>query len=403
MFQRTTAQDKILTLTKRVRIVQGGTSSSKTYSIIPLLITHAIDNKGSEISIVAESIPHLKRGAIKDFINIMIATGNYKDSNFNKSDLKYKFSNGSYIEFFSADQPDKLRGARRHVLFINECNNVDFESYNQLSIRTRDFIYLDYNPTQEFWAHTELIGEQDSDFIILTYKDNEALDPSIVKEIEKAKAKASTSNYWANWWQVYGLGQVGSLKGVIFSNWQQIDNIPSDAKYIGNGLDFGYSNDPTACIDFYEWNGKIIWDERIYQKGLLNGEIAKILKENNILTIADSAEPKSISEISMYGVNILPAKKGKDSILYGINLIQERDFYVTKSSLNIIKELRGYIWKVDKSGKSLNTPIDHFNHGIDAARYFYLHRFNPNATNYKGKSHGNTKKPTRKEFYKDFV
>ena len=198
MFQRTTAQAKIAKLRKRVRIVQGGTSSSKTFSIIPLLITHAMQNPYTEISIVSESIPHLKRGAVKDFVNIMVMTGNFRDSQFNKSDLKYKFLNGSFIEFFSADQPDKLRGARRHVLFVNECNNIDFESYNQLAIRTRDFIYLDYNPTQEFWVHTELIKDSDSDFVILTYKDNEALDKAIVKEIEKAKEKAKTSAYWEN-------------------------------------------------------------------------------------------------------------------------------------------------------------------------------------------------------------
>jgi phage terminase large subunit len=377
MFQRTTAQAKIASLKKRLRIVQGGTSSSKTYSIIPLLITYAIQVPRSEISIVSESIPHLKRGAVKDFVNIMVATGNYKDQNFNKSDLKYKFSNGSYIEFFSADQPDKLRGARRDILFINECNNVNFEAYQQLAIRTKKFIYLDYNPTQEFWVHTELKDDPDSDFIILTYKDNEALDKAIVKEIEKAKVRAKTSTYWANWWSVYGLGQVGSLEGVIFTNWKTIYTIPKDAEYLGNGLDFGYSNDPTAIVDFYDWNGQIIWHERAYQKGLLNSQIANILSQNNLITIAESAEPKSIAEIKLHGLKIIPTEKGPDSIQFGINLIQQRDFLVTKDSLNLIKELRGYTWRTDKTGKSLNVPIDDFNHAIDAARYFYLWKFKP--------------------------
>ena len=301
----------------------------------------------------------------------------YRDAQFNKSDLKYRFLNGSFIEFFSADQPDKLRGARRHVLFVNECNNIDFESYNQLAIRTRDFIYLDYNPTQEFWVHTELMKDEDSDFVLLTYKDNEALDPAIVREIEKAKEKAKTSAYWANWWKVYGLGEVGSLEGVIFTNWKQIDTVPTEANYLGNGLDFGYSNDPTAIIDFYEWNDKIIWDERLYQKGMLNSQIANVLKQNNLITIAESAEPKSIAEIKLHGVNIIPTEKGADSIQFGIQLIQDKEFLVTKSSLNLIKELRGYTWRTDKTGKSLNVPIDDLNHAIDASRYFYLWKFKP--------------------------
>lgn len=377
MFQKTTAQKKIANLKKRVRIVQGGTSSSKTFSIIPFLITYAVKNPYSEISIVSESIPHLKRGALKDFIKIMLWTDNFIPDNLNKSDLKYTFNNGSFIEFFSADQPDKLRGARRDILFINECNNVNFEAYQQLAIRTKKFIYLDYNPTQEFWVHTELMNDPDSDFVILTYKDNEALDPAIVKEIEKAKEKAKTSAYWANWWKVYGLGQTGSLEGVIFTNWKQVESVPNDAQYIGNGLDFGYSNDPTAIIDFYEWNGKIIWDERIYQKGLLNAQIASILKENNLITVAESAEPKSIAEIKLHGIKIIPTEKGPDSIAFGIQLIQDKDFLVTSRSLNLIKELRGYVWRTDKTGKSLNVPIDDFNHAIDAARYFYLWKFKP--------------------------
>lgn len=345
---------------------------------MPLLIYYATQHPKSEISIVAESIPHLKRGALKDFIKIMQWTGNFFDSHFNKSSLKYTFANGSYIEFFSADQPDKLRGARRDILFINECNNVPFEAYQQLAIRTKKFIYLDFNPVAEFWVHTELMNEPDSDFIILTYKDNEALDPAIIREIEKAKDKARTSSYWDNWWKVYGLGQLGTLEGVIFNNWKQIDKVPDNATYLGNGLDFGYSNDPTACVDFYEYNGQIIWDERIYQKGLLNNQIANLLKEKNYITVADSAEPKSIDEIKSYGVKIIGAEKGSDSIRYGISLIQQNDFLVTSRSLNLIKELRSYVYKVDKTGKSLNIPIDEFNHAIDAGRYFYIYKFKPN-------------------------
>lgn len=373
MFQETTAQSKIAALRKRVRIVQGGTSSSKTFSIIPLLITYAIDNPFTEISIVSESIPHLKRGALKDFQKIMLMTDNYRDSYFNKSSLKYTFSNNSYIEFFSVDQPDKLRGARRDILFINECNNIDFESYQQLSVRTKKFIYLDYNPTNEFWVHTELKNNIDSDFVVLTYKDNEALDPAIVREIEKAKEKAQTSSYWANWWNVYGLGQLGSLEGVVFPNWEQIDTIPQEAKFLGCGLDFGYSNDPTAMIGIYEYNGKIIADELIYSTSLLNSDIIRLMKQDKRLPIwADSAEPKSIEEIRRAGFNIKPVVKGADSINFGISVLQERNLLVTKQSTNLIKELRNYSWDTDKTGKRLNRPIDDYNHAIDALRYFAM-------------------------------
>jgi len=373
MFQETTAQSKIAKLRKRVRIVQGGTSSSKTFSIIPLLITYAIDNPFTEISIVSESIPHLKRGALKDFQKIMLMTDNYRDSYFNKSSLKYTFSNNSYIEFFSVDQPDKLRGARRDILFINECNNIDFESYQQLSVRTKKFIYLDYNPTNEFWVHSELKNDIDSDFVVLTYKDNEALDPAIVREIEKAREKAQTSSYWANWWNVYGLGQLGSLEGVVFPNWEQIDTIPQEAKFLGCGLDFGYSNDPTAMIGIYEYNGKIIADELIYSTSLLNSDIIRLMKQDKRLPIwADSAEPKSIEEIRRAGFNIKPVVKGADSINFGISVLQEKDLLVTKQSTNLIKELRNYSWDTDKTGKRLNRPIDDYNHAIDAMRYFAM-------------------------------
>jgi phage terminase large subunit len=373
MFQETTAQSKIAKLRKRVRIVQGGTSSSKTFSIIPLLITYAIDNPFTEISIVSESIPHLKRGALKDFQKIMLMTDNYRDSYFNKSSLKYTFSNNSYIEFFSVDQPDKLRGARRDILFINECNNIDFESYQQLSVRTKKFIYLDYNPTNEFWVHTELKNDIDSDFVVLTYKDNEALDPAIVREIEKAREKAQTSSYWANWWNVYGLGQLGSLEGVVFPNWEQIDTIPAEAKFLGCGLDFGYSNDPTAMIAVYEYNGKIIADELIYSTSLLNSDIIRLMKQDKRLPIwADSAEPKSIEEIRRAGFNIKPVVKGADSINFGISVLQERNLLVTKQSTNLIKELRNYSWDTDKTGKRLNRPIHDYNHAIDAMRYFAM-------------------------------
>ena len=374
MLNKTTSQEKIARLRKRVRVVRGGTSASKTFSIIPLLIDYAIATPKSEISIVAETIPQLRRGALRDFLKIMDLIGMYDDTRFNKSSLVYTFSNGSYIEFFSADMSAKLRGARRDVLFVNECNNVEWEAYYQMAIRTRKFIYLDYNPVAEFWVDTELMNDKDTDFVVLTYKDNEALDKSIVQEIEKARDKAQHSDYWANWWRVYGLGEIGQVQGTIFTNWHQIDNVPTDAKYIGMGLDFGYSNDPTAIVMVYKWNNEYILDEIAYQKELSNKAIADILKPYGGLVVCDSAEPKSIADLRSYGINATPCVKGKDSIINGIQKIQALDkIHITKRSTNLIKELRGYVWKTDRNGTALNEPIDFLNHGIDAIRYILSH------------------------------
>lgn len=368
MFKRTSAINKILSLKKRIKIIQGGTSAGKTFGILPVLIDKCTKEAGLEVSVVAESIPHLRRGALKDFVKIMRWTGRYIDDRFNKSLLRYEFANGSVIEFFSADDASKLRGARRDVLYINECNNVTFESYNELAIRTKKEIFLDFNPANEFWVHKELKDEHDSDFIILTYKDNEALDESIVSQIEKNREKAATSSYWANWWRVYGLGEVGSLEGVIFDNWKSIDKLPTEAKLIGIGLDFGYTNDPTSIIEVYNYNGQRIVNEIVYRTGMVNSDIANLLP-NNVPIYADSSEPKSIEEIRRFGKMIKGVTKGVDSIRFGIDIMQRQEYLVTSDSQNLIKELRSYCWDVAKDGTRKNVPIDHFNHAIDALRY----------------------------------
>jgi phage terminase large subunit len=378
MFQVTTAIRKIYELEKRVKIIQGGTSAGKTFSILPILIDKCAREKGLEVSVVAETIPHLRRGALKDFLKIMRWTGRFVEDRFNATLLRYEFANGSTMEFFSADNASKLRGARRDVLYINECNNVTFDAYLELSIRTKKEIYLDFNPANEFWVHTELKDELDADFIILTYKDNEALDESIVRQIEKNRDKAVTSNYWANWWRVYGLGEVGMLEGVVFGNWKEIDKLPDDARLIGIGLDFGYTNDPTSAIEVYNWNGKRIVNELVYRTGMLNSDIARILP-SAVTIYADSSEPKSIDEIRRYGKTIKGVTKGKDSIRYGIDVMQQQEYLVTKQSTNLIKELRSYCWDVDKNGVRLKNPAGGNDHAIDALRYHEMENLGLNS------------------------
>lgn len=367
-FVQTTATKRISAITKRIRAVQGGSSASKTISILLYLIAMAqTDENKTLTSIVSESIPHLKRGAMRDFKNIMQEHGYWRDVLWNATDSVYTFETGSQIEFFSTDNGDKLRGARRDRLFINEANNVTFEAFEQLDIRTKEFVFLDWNPTNEFWFYTDVLGKRDDvEHIILTYKDNEALDPQIVQALESRKIRE-------NWWKVYGLGQLGEVEGRIYTGWQIIDDIPHEARLERYGLDFGYSNDPTAIVAVYYYNGGYILDEVCYQTGMLNKQIADVLKSVPIaVTIADSAEPKSIDDIRQYGITVLPANKGKDSIRQGIQQVQWQKISVTKRSVNLIKEYRNYLWAVDKDGKfiSPNEPEKgQADHLCDALRY----------------------------------
>jgi len=366
MYSITSATKKIAKLKEKIRAVQGGTSASKTISILIYLISEAQSDKTPTLtSVISESTPHLKRGAMRDFKNIMKEQGYWKDSGWQATDSIYTFETGSQIEFFSADQSDKLRGARRDRCFINEANNVSLDAFDQLEVRTKQLIFLDWNPTNEFWFYTDIVPHRDDlEHITLTYKDNEALSPEIVNSIEQRKNRKG-------WWQVYGLGLLGEVEGKIYRDWVTLDSIPEEARLLRYGLDFGYSNDPTAIVAIYKWNDAYILDEIIYRKGLSNKQIADVILnfENNILVIADSAEPKSIDEISIHGVNIIGCEKGKDSINYGIQIVQDQRIFVTKRSLNILKEYRNYMWDTDKEGKFLQRPEDIWNHAMDAIRY----------------------------------
>ena len=381
MLLQTTAQRKIARLRKRIRIVQGGTSSSKTFSILPLLINYATTHPNSEISIVSESVPHLKRGVIRDFKKIMEWSNNWFSENYNRQAMTYTFGNGSWIEFFSADNPSKLRGSRRQILFINECNNVDFESYQQLAIRTSKFIYLDFNPTAEFWVNTELEGDPDAEKIILTWKDNEAAPKAAVDEILKAKRKAETGNkFWLNWFRVYGLGKIGRLSGAVYENWElgAFQNIGKTVL----GQDFGFSNDPSTLLKTnIDKKNKIIYvQECFYLPKLTASQLGDLNQKHagKDLIIADSADPRLIDSLKQY-CNIVPAIKGQGSIVYGIAMIQDYKLVIDPDSKNLINELRNYIWLEKKS----QTPISKFDHLLDALRYSVGYQLaNPNSGEY---------------------
>lgn len=362
----TTATEKVAGMTKRIRALQGGTSAGKTICTLQVLIDLAQrDTTPTVTSVVSESLPHLKKGAMRDFLNIMQGHGYFSENSWNRTDFIYTFKSGSVIEFFGADQPMKVRGPRRDRLFCNEVNNLALETFEQLEVRTREAIWMDWNPSVEFWFYTDILGHRDDvEHIILTYLDNEALEESIVKSIEQRKNRPG-------WWKVFGLGQLGEVDGKIYSGWNIIEEIPHEAKLVRYGLDFGFSNDPTTIVAVYQYNGGLIFDEILYQKGMLNSQIAGVLQnqENSVMVVADSAEPKSIEELASYGIPVIGADKGKDSVHMGISVVQDQRCSVTKHSINVIKEYRNYLWESDKNGKVLRVPEHTFSHSMDAIRY----------------------------------
>lgn len=367
MFKRTGAINKILAMTKRKRVIQGGSSAGKTIAILAILIDRAIKTPDLEITVIGATVPHLKGGAMKDFLKIMKQTNRYRNDNWNISNSKYTFGNGSVIEFVNADG-DKAVGPRRDILYVNEANLISFETYTQLAMRTSGDIYLDFNPVNRFWVHDEVLTEPDSEMLILTYRDNEGIPEFVLEELLSKRKKEATSDYWKNWCRVYLDGEIGMLEGVIFQNWKTIDSVPEGAKLLGYGMDFGFTNDPTTMIAVYKYDKQLILDEVIYQKGLLNSQIATMIKgmgAKNGPIYADSSEPKSIADIQGYGIGIYSVTKGKDSVKAGIQLMQEYEFLVTKNSVHLIEELTKYEW----SKKDPSEPIGIFNHCIDATRY----------------------------------
>ena len=351
----------------------GGTRSGKTYAILQLLVLRACRGVKPRaplfvISVVSETLPHLKRGAIRDFKAIMQGAGIWNERRWNRTDNIFDFGNGVIIEFFSADSPGKVHGPARDILFINEAQNIDYETARQLFVRTRGRIIIDYNPVRSFWVHERLQGRPECASVSSTYKDNDFLTPAQVAEIESNKGNS-------NWWRVYGEGLVGQAEGVIF-DFEQIDAMPEATGMVETyGLDFGFTNDPTAALHaLIDTKRKVIYvDQLEYRTGMLNRDIIAALKQHDVAPrrtpiYADAAEPKSIAEIAQAGYNCKPCYKATRKAEQ-IAFLQQFHLCVTKRSVEGIAELRNYCWARDKDGRPLNEPQAFNDHFCDALRY----------------------------------
>tara|TARA_R110002126_G_scaffold78652_1_gene195779 strand:+ start:15 stop:971 length:957 start_codon:yes stop_codon:yes gene_type:complete len=308
---------------------------------------------------------------MRDFFEILTNMGYYSETNHNKTESTYKL-NGGLFEFISVDTPQKIRGRKRNICFINEANELTKEDYFQLNIRTTDRMICDFNPSEDFWIYDEVVSRDDCDFHITTYKDNPFLSPNLVAEIERLK---TTDEYY---WQVYGLGQKAMIRGVVFSNWEVKAFDYNEIELKGYGMDFGFTNDPTTLIEVRMMDGELWVRELIWRTGMTNQDIGERIKELEVQSeiVADSAEPKSIEELSRTGVVIRGAIKGQDSIRAGIDLLRRYKINIHPSSDNLIKEFKNYKYKQDKDGNYSNEPVSKFDHGVDALRYFVFSNMN---------------------------
>ena len=379
--QGTVVLQKNLNATTRIVVNQGGTRSSKTYSLAQLIILKALQEQGKVYTICRKTLPALKGTAYRDFFNILEEHNLYNPNNHNKSELTYKL-NKNEIEFISVDMPQKIRGRKRNILWLNEANEFSFEDWVQLSLRTTENIYLDFNPSDPYsWIYDNVMNREDCTFIKSTYLDNPFLPDETIKEIERLRDLDS------NYWKIYGLGDMAQPTETIFRQFEIANNVPTEAKLVALGLDWGYSNDPTAIVEVFKLNDDLYINELIYSKGLTNQDIAEKLRELNITRqteiIADSAEPKSIEELHRQNFNIKGAKKGADSINMGIDVLRRFKLHITKNSTNALNEFKYYKWLTDKNGHIVNKPAtNQQDHLIDAGRYVALNKL---MTNHSGK------------------
>ncbi len=351
---------------KRIIVEQGGTRSGKTYNILLWLIFYYTErNTAKTITICRKSFPSLRASVMRDFFDILRNHDLYREEYHNKSSHEYHL-NGNLVEFISLDQPQKIRGRKRNLLYINEANELFYEDWQQLIFRTDGRIILDYNPSESFhWIYDRVIPRDDCDFYQTTYRDNPFLDEQIKNEIERLKETDE------DYWRIYGLGERGMSRATIFQF--GTSEIPQEAKLLSYGLDFGFTNDPSAIVAIYQHGDNLYLDELLYRTGMTNRDLHNHLQSLGLdrrdEIFADSAEPKSIEELHRFGWNVKPTAKGQDSINAGIDILKRHKLFATARSNNLIKELQNYKWTEDKNGNLLNKPIDVMNHALDAARY----------------------------------
>ena len=348
--------------------MQGGSRSGKTYNIILWFIVKLLQERGRTLSIVRQSLPSIKGSVLRDFIEILLKLGIYSEADHNKTEQTYNL-NGNLVEFVSVDQPQKIRGRKRDYLFINEANELSYEAWMQLVFRTEKKIVLDYNPSDEYsWIYDHVTDRDDSDFYITTYKDNPFLPKELVDELERLKDADE------NYWQVYGLGLKGNKQDQIYTHWRTCKEMPQGETIYG--LDFGFNN-PSAFVKVVFNDGNVFIDEMLYETKLTTMDLVDKIKLMNISPydeiFCDSAEPKTIEELSRAGLNAKPSNK---DVLEGIRKIKSLPLFVTDRSTNIIKELKNYKWKVDKNGKKLDEPVKFMDHSLDSARYAIFTKLN---------------------------
>jgi len=354
--------EHLLDSNKKIIIEQGGTRSGKTYNILLWLIYYYCpNNRNKTITICRKTFPALRATVMRDFLDILRGSDMYREEDHNKSNSEYHLY-GNLIEFISLDQPQKVRGRKRDLLYANEINELTWEDWQQLLFRTEGRIIGDFNPSDEYhWLYDKVISREDCDFFKTTYKDNPFLADELIKEIERLKDTDE------QYWQIYGLGERAMSRATIFT-YTEIEKVPENALFLSYGMDYGFTNDPTALVAVYKHEHNLYFKELLYRTGMTTNDIHQFLKANQVdgVIYADTAEPRLNEELRRMGHNI---RKSEKDIRAGIDMLKRHKLHITKDSTNAIMEFRNYKWKEDKSGIVTNVPIDDHNHITDACRY----------------------------------